>query len=236
MSHPVMARRTVKVWDPGVRIFHWLLVISIAVAFLSSEEESALAPWHIPAGWVAAVLIAFRLIWGLVGGEHARFANFIRPSKIAAHLTQLFNGRLEPSLGHNPVGALAVMALIGLVAMTVATGIAGGEDGHEVIAYALLGLAAIHVIAVVAMSALTRDNLVLAMITGRKHADRHPDASDAKSPSLGAGILALLVTGGAVFAAIQNDPQAFMPHAGEGGESEGAGREQVHDRADEGDD
>lgn len=86
MSHPVMARRTVKVWDPGVRIFHWLLVISIAVAFLSSEEEGALAPWHIPAGWVAAVLIVFRLIWGLVGGEHARFANFIRPSKIAAHL------------------------------------------------------------------------------------------------------------------------------------------------------
>ncbi|NDC58572.1 MAG: cytochrome B, partial [Alphaproteobacteria bacterium] len=79
----------IRVWDPGVRLFHWLLVVAIAIAFLSSDEESALSQWHIPIGWFAAMLIVFRLVWGFVGGEHARFANFIRPSRIGAHVREL---------------------------------------------------------------------------------------------------------------------------------------------------
>ena len=75
-SHAV---RIIKIWDQGVRLFQWLLVAAIAVAFLASEEGSALSLWHVPAGWVAAILIAFRLVWGFVGGEHARFVNLIRP-------------------------------------------------------------------------------------------------------------------------------------------------------------
>ena len=67
--------RALKVWDLPTRLFHWLLVAAVAVAWLSSEEDSALAAWHQAAGWMAGLLIVFRLIWGLVGGEHARFAD-----------------------------------------------------------------------------------------------------------------------------------------------------------------
>ena len=116
------AVRFIKTWDWGVRLFHWLLVAAIAVAFLSSEEGSALSAWHVPAGWVAAILIVFRLVWGLVGGEHARFANLIRPSRMVGHVRGLFAGRVHASLGHNPLGGIAVLVLLALVAATAVTG------------------------------------------------------------------------------------------------------------------
>lgn len=220
------AIRIIKTWDWGVRLFHWLLVVAIAVAFLSSEEGSALSPWHVPAGWVAAVLIAFRLVWGFVGGEHARFANLIRPSRMAGHVRGLFAGRVHASLGHNPLGGIAVLVLLALVAATTFTGITGGEDGHEAIAYILLAMIALHVVAVVAMSFLTRDNLIGAMITGRKKTTHFPNAQDAAPPARLAVPLAVLVVAGSAYAATRIDPQAFTPgahgeagEAGEGGEA-----------------
>lgn len=219
--------RTIRTWDWGVRLFHWLLVIVIAVAFLSSEEGSVLSPWHVPAGWVAAILIAFRLVWGLVGGEHARFANLIRPSRMAGHVRGLFAGRVHASLGHNPLGGIAVLALLALVAATTFTGITGGEGGHEAIAYILLAMIALHVAAVVAMSFLTRDNLIGAMVTGRKKTTHFPNAQDAAPPARLAVPLAVLVVAGSTYAAIRIDPQAFTPgvhaEAGEGGEDGEAG-------------
>lgn len=219
---PNASPRLIRVWDPGVRIFHWLLVVAIALAFLSSEEESALWPWHIPIGWGAAMLIAFRLVWGFVGGEHARFANFIRPSQIGPHIRHLLSGKAAPSMGHNPLGALAVLALLGLTAATIFTGVAGGEDAHEAIAYTLLGLVAVHVAAVLAMSHVGKDNLLLAMVTGKKHADRYPDAHDAAPPARLAVPVAALAVGAAAYGAVRIDPQAFAPHAeaGEAGERE----------------
>lgn len=221
------AIRTIKTWDWGVRLFHWLLVAVIAVAFLSSEEGSALSPWHVPAGWVAAILIAFRLVWGFVGGEHARFVNLIRPSRMAGHVKGLFAGRVHASLGHNPLGGIAVLALLALIAATTLTGITGGENGHETIAYILLAMIALHVAAVVAMSFLTRDNLIRAMITGRKKTTHFPNAQDAAPPTRMAVPLAVLVVAGSTYAATRIDPLAFTPgahgEAGEGGEGSEAG-------------
>ena len=67
------SERQVKVWDWPLRLFHWLLVIAIAVAFLSAEEDGLLNRWHVLSGWIAGILIVFRLLWGFVGGEHSRF-------------------------------------------------------------------------------------------------------------------------------------------------------------------
>ena len=112
-----------------------------------------------------------------------------------------------------------------LTAATVATGVAGGEDGHEAIAYGLLGLIAVHVVAVIAMSILGKENLIRAMVTGRKPADLHPDAHDAQPPAGLAAPLAALVVGGAAFAATRVDPQAFVPSIrAESGEHEGGER------------
>jgi cytochrome b len=224
MSNTSKAKpRLIRVWDPGVRVFHWLLVVAIAMAFLTSEEDGALSNWHIPIGWFAAMLIAFRLVWGFVGGEHARFANFIRPSEIGPHVRHLVSGKTRPSIGHNPLGAMAVLALLTLTAATVFTGVAGGEDAHEVIAYTLLGLVAVHVVAVLLMSHLAKDNLIFAMVTGKKHADRYPDAHDAAPPAKLAVPIAAIAVGAAALGATRVDPQAFLPHAStEAAEHEGS--------------
>jgi cytochrome b len=205
-------RERVKVWDAPLRLFHWILVVAIAMAFLSSEEDSALNDWHVLSGWVAAVLIVFRLVWGFIGGEHSRFLDFVRPSRIPDHISGLVRGEREPSLGHNPLGGLAVVILLALTAVTVWTGAFGGEAAeelHETIAWVLLAMVAVHVVAVIVMSMLERQNLVRAMITGDKPAARHLGARGARSP----GAIALLVGGavvaGTTYLIFQYDPDAF---------------------------
>jgi cytochrome b len=208
----------IRVWDLPVRIFHWTLVLAIAVAFLSAEEDSALNQWHVLSGWVAGLLIVFRLAWGFVGGEHSRFADFVRPGRIASHLSGLMRGHAEPALGHNPLGALAVLVLLALAAVTIWTGAFGGEPAeelHELVGWTLLAMVVLHVVAVIVMSRLERENLVAAMITGAKPADRHPGAADARPPSLLGLLAALLVTAAAGYFILRYDPQAFTPRSAE---------------------
>ena len=130
----------IRVWDAPLRIFHWLLVVTIALAFLSSEEDSALNAWHIVAGWLAGLLIIFRIAWGFVGGEHSRFIDFVHPSRVRAHLVELLHGRPMPTLGHNPLGARSVLALLGLILATVLTGVTLREEAHEIVAWTLLAV------------------------------------------------------------------------------------------------
>ena len=212
------SRRNIRVWDWPLRLFHWLLVFAIALAFLSSEEDSAINQWHVLSGWVAGVLIAFRLAWGFVGGEHSRFTDFIRPSRIADHISGLLSGRREESLGHNPLGAIAVVFLLALTAATVWTGAFGGEaseDLHELIAWTLLAMVGLHIAAVIVMSLVERENLVRAMVTGKKPAERHPDAADANPPSAIGLLLALAVIAGSAYAILRYDPQAFTLRSAE---------------------
>lgn len=202
----------IRIWDWPLRLFHWLLVVAVAVAFLSSEEDSALNQWHVLAGWVAGLLLVFRIVWGFLGGEHSRFSDFIRPSRILDHVRELGRGRVEPVLGHNPLGAVAVLLLLGLTAAVVWTGAFGGnafEDLHEIIAWTLLGMIGVHILAVIAMSLLGRESLVRAMVTGTKMKVRHPDAADAKPAGSIAVLVTLAVLAGAVLAVLRYDPQAF---------------------------
>lgn len=214
----------VRVWDLPLRLFHWSLVIAIAIAFLSSEEDSALNHWHVLSGWIAAVLIVFRLVWGFIGGEHSRFADFIRPSRIPQHIAGLLRGKREASLGHNPLGALSVVILLALTAVTVWTGAFGGEAAeelHEIIAWVLLAMVALHVVAVVAMSILERENLVRAMVTGDKPTARHRGATDARAPgaiAMAAAAAAIVLTS---YLIREYDPQAFTLRSAEAFEHRG---------------
>jgi cytochrome b len=164
------------VWDAPVRVFHWLMVLCFAAAWLTSEGER----WqgvHIAAGYTMAGLVAFRILWGVIGTRHARFGDFVRgPRAIMAYLKSLALRRPEHHAGHNPAGALAILALLALAALTVASGWAsyneiGGEffeEVHEAIAGTMLALVTVHVLAVVVSSGLHHENLVGAMIHGRK--------------------------------------------------------------------
>jgi cytochrome b len=110
----------IKVWDPLLRLFHWGLVSSIAIAWLTGEDGEALHEW---AGYAALGLIAFRLVWGLVGPRYARFTQFIcGPQKVITYTKDMLNKREKRYIGHNPLGAAMVVALL---VTTAATGVTG---------------------------------------------------------------------------------------------------------------
>jgi cytochrome b len=170
------AIREVLVWDAPVRVFHWLMVLSFVGAYLTAESER----WrlvHVTLGYTMAGLVVFRIVWGLVGTRHARFSSFVRgPTTVAAYLRGLIRGRPERHVGHNPAGAVAIVSLLVLTVVVAATGWAaynevGGEaleELHEVVANVMLAIVGVHVAGVLIGSWLHRDNLIGAMLTGRK--------------------------------------------------------------------
>jgi len=186
-ASPAERPRRTLVWDAPVRVFHWLLAASFAVAWLSAESER----WqlvHITAGYTMAGLVAFRIVWGLIGTRHARFTDFVRgPLTAVEYLASLFGREPQHHTGHNPAGGLAILALLGLAALTALTGwinyadMAGHwmEEVHEFLAGTMLAVVVLHIVAVIASSLLHRENLVAAMIHGRKPA---PPAEGIRSP------------------------------------------------------
>ncbi|PWE31293.1 cytochrome B [Maritimibacter sp. 55A14] len=110
----------VRVWDPLVRVFHWGLVAAFAVAWLSAEELDTV---HEVAGYVVAGLVAFRLVWGLVGSRYARFAQFLKgPAATLAYIGDMVRGKERRYLGHNPAGAAMIVALLVTLSGTAFTG------------------------------------------------------------------------------------------------------------------
>ncbi len=175
--------RRVMVWDPLVRFFHWGLVVSFALAWLTAESWDGLHHW---AGYAAGALIGLRLLWGLVGTRYARFTQFVRSPRTAlAYLWAAIRGKERRHVGHNPAGGLMILALIATMAATALTGwmsvsdtfLAAGwfEDLHEFLANLLLALVGLHVAGVIFSSLSQRENLLRAMINGRKRA---PEAGD----------------------------------------------------------
>jgi cytochrome b len=169
----------VLVWDMPVRLFHWLMALSFFGAYISAESER----WrllHVTLGYTLAGLVAFRLVWGLVGTRHARFSDFVRgPRAIARYLSAIVAGRPEHHVGHNPAGALAIVAMLGLSAVITGSGwalyndLGAGEwleETHELVANMMMAVVAVHVAGVALASWMHRENLIGAMFTGRKPA------------------------------------------------------------------
>jgi cytochrome b len=166
----------ILVWDAPVRVFHWLMVFSFFVAYLTAESER----WrlvHVTLGYTMGGLVAFRLVWGLLGTRYARFSQFIRgPAAVVDYVKSLLKGQPEHAIGHNPAGAVAIVLLILLSAVIVATGWAifnevGGQilsELHELTGNLMLLVVGVHVAGVVVSSWLHRENLVRAMVTGKK--------------------------------------------------------------------
>jgi cytochrome b len=184
--------QTVKVWDVFIRVFHWALVGAFATAYLSAEDFESVHVW---AGYAVLGLVAARLLWGVIGTEHARFANFVR-SPVAAfrYVVDVVAGRARRFIGHNPAGAaMIVLMLVTLIALTI-SGVAlyGADEGqgplagmlagsgeevehlleevHEFLANLMLAFIAIHVVGVVVESLVHHESLVRSMFTGRNRA------------------------------------------------------------------
>ncbi|WP_137932408.1 cytochrome b/b6 domain-containing protein [Mesorhizobium comanense] len=174
---------SVKVWSSYVRLFHWSLVLCVAVAWLSSGEIRKV---HELAGYCAGILIISRLIAGLAGSGYTRFRQFVRgPRNVSLYLADVRHGRERRYLGHNPAGGAMVVALLTCVAGIALTGwmqttdawwgVAWVEDLHKILGNGILALVALHVGGVILASLRHGENLVSAMITGRKRAPSPED-------------------------------------------------------------
>jgi cytochrome b len=164
------------VWDRFVRLFHWATAALVAVAFIVDDRAV-----HEAAGLTVLPLVGLRILWGFGGPAHARFSDFVaHPTAVIAYLRALRGGHPPRYLGHNPAGGAMVLALLALLLLTASTGWLSETDRffgvewisglHGAVANLLLAAIALHVTGVLASSLLHRENLVRAMLTGRKPA------------------------------------------------------------------
>lgn len=173
---PADTRHAPLVWDRFVRVFHWTLVSCVTFNYAVMDDGKT---WHQWVGYLALALVAARLVWGFVGTRHARFSDFFpTPRRLLAHLRDLRAGHHEPSQGHNPLGALMMLALMATVLALGTTGwlqtldaFWGDEwlqDLHHTLGNGLIALATLHAVAALVMGRLERTRLVKAMLTGVK--------------------------------------------------------------------
>lgn len=190
---------TVKVWDLPTRLVHWTLAAAFAAAWWTAE--SGKMEWHRWSGYLILGLVVFRLYWGFAGPESARFGSFVKgPVAVARYASGLFRKGGEPALGHNAMGGWSVLALLAFTGAIVGFGLfAGDVDGfesgplswmvdfdatrtasewHDRLFHIALWLVGLHVAAIVFYLLVKRENLVGAMLTGRK--PRPPGAGDLK--------------------------------------------------------
>jgi cytochrome b len=200
----------VYVWDLPTRLFHWSLVAAVATSLFTSEFGPM--DLHMISGHVVLALLLFRLVWGIAGGRHARFASFVRgPSAVIAYARGMMSGKTSAHLGHNPMGGWSVLAIITLLAIQVATGLYANDDIltegpladtvskstsdfmtyiHHLASNGVYALIGLH-LAAVAFYTFKGHKIVRAMISGRT-TDVSGDDAGENSGASGSLVLALV--------------------------------------------
>ena len=187
-------KKTIRVWDLPIRLFHWLLVLCIAGSLISANLDGSAIEWHAYFGYSVLILLIFRIIWGFVGSRHARFATFF-PQRAA--IVSYLQGKSPRFLGHNPVGALSVFALLLVLSIQVFTGLfvddeiafqgplsryvpnavvsflSGIHEGNQVVIYTLL---TIHIAAIWYYKKFKGEDLLTPMFSGDKAIDPSEEA------------------------------------------------------------
>ena len=199
---------SVAVWDLPVRLFHWGLVALVGFSWWSAKNEQL--EWHMYSGYAILTLILFRVLWGVFGSSTARFANFVRrPRAVIAYIR---DSRAWAAIGHNPLGALSVLAMLVVLKLQVATGLINADDDglieaplakftslesadfvhdlHETLFNVLLALIALHVAALLFYRLVLDKKLIKPMITGR--ADHDPEAEPMRPGKWWIALLCLL--------------------------------------------
>lgn len=208
------ARTPVAVWDLPTRLFHWLLVALIGFSWWTAEQGRT--EWHLYSGYAILSLLLFRLMWGFVGSSTARFGNFVRgPRAVLGYVREMRGWR---GVGHTPLGALSVVALLGLVAFQVATGLINTDDDglvegplaplvsfdaseaardlHDQSFDILLVFIAVHVAAILAYRLAFGKRLLRPMITGiaRVESETEPMQPARKWIALACVLAAIAIT------------------------------------------
>lgn len=216
MSDTPQSLQTVKVWDLPTRLFHWTLVVLMIVQWLTAENSSTM-DYHAWGGYAVLVLVLFRLMWGFVGSDTARFNDFVRgPQAGITYLKALLRGETPHYLGHNPVGGWSILALLVLLLIQAVTGLFANDDilvegplyswvskstsdwlttVHKVNFNLLLAVIALHVSAALFYLLVKKENLIHPMVSGVKRLPSHLLETPPRivSPWLGLAMLAAAV-------------------------------------------
>ena len=184
------AERPVKVWDVPTRLFHWLLVILVITSVTTAKFGGNWMTTHMISGYLVLTLLIFRLVWGVVGGHHARFAAFVRgPKTVWQYAARLIRMDAPQYLGHNPLGAWSVVAMLAALLLQASTGLFASDDIftegplyslvssatsraltriHNINAAVIGGLVVVHIAAVLFHFFVKGENLIKPMVTGHK--------------------------------------------------------------------
>nr|BAI22800.1 hydrogenase cytochrome b-type subunit homolog [Thermochromatium tepidum] len=227
-----MQAHRIKLWDLPTRLFHWLLVLLVALAFATGLTGGSWIGWH---GWIGLAilgLIVFRIVWGFIGSTYVRFSQFIPgPHTILSYLRGRWHG-----MGHNPLGGISVLVLLTLLLVQGLTGLFANDDIafsgplrslvssetsrrlsglHRQSIWIIGGFVALHIAAILFHTWVRGDNLIWPMITGYKMT-QEPLAHSARGGGPLALVLALAITAGAVWIAAGGllPPQPPPPPAG----------------------
>jgi cytochrome b len=209
-SEPV----AVFIWDMPTRIFHWSIVLLVIVSFVTGKRGGLAMQYHMWSGYGLLTLLLFRLIWGFIGGRHARFASFIRgPMTVWRYFLTLWRPAQSPYPGHNPLGGWSVIAMLLALSFQAATGLFADDQIltrgplsswvsaetsslltliHYLNQWLIVTLIALHISAVLFHLAVKRDNLITPMITGIKRLPVSMQTTPEKPNTLAALVTALL--------------------------------------------
>ncbi len=215
---------TVRVWDLPTRLFHWSLAACLVGSVASGLLGDWALVWHFRLGYTVLSLLLFRLVWGFVGGHWSRFASFVvGPRTVWRYLKQ--HGNNGQSVGHNPLGSMSVLAMLGFTFLQVATGLCSDDDiasagpmvrwvselwVHRATYYhahvgklILIGLVVLHLAALAFYRIRRKQHLVRAMVHGNKQLSRDSMGSrdDARSRLL--ALVIYLACAGSVAACLQ---------------------------------
>ncbi|MDB5404389.1 MAG: hypothetical protein QOF70_5734 [Acetobacteraceae bacterium] len=205
-----------KVWDLPVRLFHWAIVVLIFFAWGTQEFDHM--EWHVRIGYTILTLLLFRIVWGFIGSDTARFTRFLRsPLEGLRHLARLRRREPDQEVGHNAAGGWMVLLMLALIGIQAGTGLFSNDDAntegplmhlvgkdqsdwlshiHYLNFMAIEAVIVLHVLAITAYAVLKRQNLVRPMVTGTK-----PMPADAPAPRLVSprwAVLTLAVAAGVV--------------------------------------
>ncbi|WP_417450918.1 cytochrome b/b6 domain-containing protein [Kordiimonas sp.] len=204
----------IKVWDGGTRLFHWSLVILFTLSAYSAFQDKygIYAAIHLYSGVAILALVIWRILWGVIGSDTARFSHFVKgPGATLAYAAKALRREPYTRVGHNPLGAVSVVLMLALLLAQTILGLYGTDamffsgplartidsglseeltEIHEWIGFTLMGLVVVHLLAIVAYGVLRRANLVGPMITGRKDVPEGSKAPRTANPLVALGLFA----------------------------------------------